>query len=454
MADDKFQFLQDPLAILPFRELLNETSLQVYIADVDGKLLWVNSSACDILGYSQEQLLTMHIYDIDSQVTTTNWSDVVRKIRTDRRSVIQSEHVNKDGDVIYVEVTICLISSDNKEYICGFSQDISDSVRLEQNIFYISETYSAAINTTQMGFWTVSTEGEILETNSAYENMTGFSRNEIIGKHIWDFDADETSEVTLARSKRITEIGASIFRSRHYRKGGSSFPVEVETSFNAIGDGVFFAFIKDISREIEQQENERRAQRTIKNTLKKTVYALASTLEKRDPYTAGHEENVARISKMIAQELGFDDHFIEGLELGAIIHDIGKIQVPAEILNKPTRLTDIEYQLIQEHAAAGGDIVQGIEFDWPIDKMISQHHERIDGSGYPLGLKGDEIITEAKIIAVADTLDAMATHRPYRAGLGIEIALNELKKNAGKLYDADIVHACETLVLRGDIKIS
>lgn len=454
MADDKFQFLQDPLAILPCRELLNETSLQVYIADVDGKLLWVNSSACDTLGYSQEQLLTMHIYDIDNQVTTTNWSDVVRKIRTDRRSVIQSKHVNKDGDVIHVEVTICLISSDNKEYICGFSQDISDSVRLEQNIFHISETYSAAINTTQMGFWTVSTEGEILETNSAYENMTGFSRNEIIGKHIWDFDVDETSEVTLARSKRITEIGASIFRSRHCRKGGSSFPVEVETSFNAIGDGVFFAFIKDISREIEQQENERRAQRTIKNTLKKTVYALASTLEKRDPYTAGHEENVARISKMIAQELGFDDHFIEGLELGAIIHDIGKIQVPAEILNKPTRLTNIEYQLIQEHAAAGGDIVQGIEFDWPIDKMISQHHERIDGSGYPLGLKGDEIITEAKIIAVADTLDAMATHRPYRAGLGIEVALNELKKNAGKLYDADIVHACETLVLRGDIKIS
>ena len=119
MADDKFQFLQDPLAILPCRELLNETSLQVYIADVDGKLLWVNSSACDTLGYSQEQLLTMHIYDIDNQVTTTNWSDVVRKIRTDRRSVIQSEYVNKDGDVIHVEVTICLISSDNKEY-CMF----------------------------------------------------------------------------------------------------------------------------------------------------------------------------------------------------------------------------------------------------------------------------------------------------------------------------------------------
>jgi hypothetical protein len=180
-------------------------------------------------------------------------------------------------------------------------------------------------------------------------------------------------------------------------------------------------------------------------SLEATIGAIASTSELRDPYTAGHQQRVGRLAVAIARALHLSDDQIEGLYLAGIVHDVGKIDIPAEILSKPGTLHKLQYLLIQAHAEAGYDILKGIDFPWPIAEMVRQHHERLDGSGYPQGLKGEAILPEAKILAVADVVEAMMSHRPYRASLGIEAALAEIEEGKGRLYDAEAVEACVTL---------
>ncbi len=180
-------------------------------------------------------------------------------------------------------------------------------------------------------------------------------------------------------------------------------------------------------------------------SLEATVGAIANTVEMRDPYTAGHQLRVARLAVAIAGEMGLPEQQIHGLYLAGIIHDVGKIDVPAEILSKPGKLSRLQFQLIQVHAQAGYDIVKGVDFPWPIAEMIRQHHERLDGSGYPQGLKSEAILPEAKILAVADAVEAMMSHRPYRAALGIAAALAEIDKGKGRLFDPAAVAACTAL---------
>lgn len=188
--------------------------------------------------------------------------------------------------------------------------------------------------------------------------------------------------------------------------------------------------------------SEQRTARQRQDALVQTIRAIARTVEKRDPYTSGHQQRVAELSTAIARELNLPEERIEGIRLGATIHDIGKVYIPAEILNRPGKLSDAEFEIIKSHAQVGWDIVKDIEFPWPVAEMILQHHERLDGSGYPHGLKGEAITLEARILAVADTVEAMASHRPYRPGLGVDAALEEIAKNRGKLYDAEVVDAC------------
>jgi len=184
-----------------------------------------------------------------------------------------------------------------------------------------------------------------------------------------------------------------------------------------------------------------------------TIAAIAATIEARDPYTAGHQRRVAAIADAIANELGLDDNQREGIRLAAAIHDIGKIGVPAEILTRPGELRPEERALLRIHPLTGYEIIAGIEFPWPIADMVLQHHERLDGSGYPNGLHNDEIILGARILAVADTVEAMTNHRPYRAALGFDAALAEMQSGRGIRYDADVVDACLGLADHGRLPL-
>lgn len=183
----------------------------------------------------------------------------------------------------------------------------------------------------------------------------------------------------------------------------------------------------------------------LQRSMEGIIRAMAKTVEIRDPYTAGHQRRVSKLACAIAKEMNLSQIQIHGIKMAGDIHDLGKISVPAEILSKPTRLTDPEFSLIKTHPQVGYDILKGIEFPWPISQIVYQHHERMDGSGYPQGLSGNEILLEARIMAVADVVEAMASHRPYRPALGIDIALEEISKNRKIAYDPEAVDACLTL---------
>jgi putative nucleotidyltransferase with HDIG domain len=186
-------------------------------------------------------------------------------------------------------------------------------------------------------------------------------------------------------------------------------------------------------------------QQTIKSLRKSfgtIIQVMVSAIEMKDPYTAGHQLRVANLASAVAKEMGLPDDKIEGIIMAGSIHDIGKLSIPSEILSKPTKLTNLEFSLIKEHAQSGYEILKNVESPWPLAQIVYQHHERMDGSGYPLNLKGDEILLEARIMGVADVVEAMASHRPYRPALSIEAALGEIEKNKGFLYDTAVADAC------------
>ena len=195
------------------------------------------------------------------------------------------------------------------------------------------------------------------------------------------------------------------------------------------------------------RDSHEHSEKRMEAALIETIKAISLTTEKRDPYTAGHQNRVSMLATAIARELDLSEDRIKGVQLGSLIHDIGKIYIPSEILNRPGKLTDPEFQLIKSHSQVGFDIIKDIQFPWPVAEMIHQHHERLDGSGYPQGLKGDEIIFEAQIIAVADVMEAVSSHRPYRPALGIEEGISVIKASSGTHYNPEIVDLCIKLIL-------
>lgn len=204
-----------------------------------------------------------------------------------------------------------------------------------------------------------------------------------------------------------------------------------------------------LEEQVEARTEElRKSEKTLRASLLDFVSAISATVEMRDPYTAGHQRRVANLATAMARELKLPEDQIEGLHLASMVHDIGKIRIPAEILSKPGRLNPLEFSLIKQHAETGYEILKAIHFPWPIAQTVLQHHERLDGSGYPYGHKNEEILLEAKIVAVADVVEAMVLHRPYRAALGVNAALEEITLNKGLLYCPKVVDACMSLFLK------
>jgi len=211
------------------------------------------------------------------------------------------------------------------------------------------------------------------------------------------------------------------------------------------GKPAIIGLVQDVTDKRLAQERMNSYVQQLQSSLMQTVEVATVLSEMRDPYTAGHERKVAEIAVAIGQEMGLDEHTVEGLRVAGFLHDIGKINIPSEILAKPGRLTQLEYEIIQGHPESGYSVLKDVDFPWPVAEIALQHHERIDGTGYPHKLKGDEILLQARITAVADVVEAMASHRPYRPGLGIEAALAEIERGKGTIYDSEASAACLTL---------
>ena len=204
----------------------------------------------------------------------------------------------------------------------------------------------------------------------------------------------------------------------------------------------------EIAKRMRIEEESKQSIKKLRTIMEGTINAMALMSEARDPYTAGHQRRVSALSVTIASEMGLPETMIEGIRIAGILHDVGKISVPSEILSKPTKLTDVEFRLIKLHPQSAYDILKEAELPFPIAEIVLQHHERMDGSGYPQGLSGEDILAEAKILGVADVVEAMASHRPYRPALGTDKALEEISKNRGVLYDAEVVDACLRVLAR------
>ncbi len=320
----------------------------------------------------------------------------------------------------------------------------------EEALRQSEEKYRTILESIGDGYYESDLKGNLTFFNDALCRIWGYPREELLGMSNRNYMDKETSKRLYQASNKtyVTGVPEKLFECDIIGKDGS--PKSILTSFALLKDAAgkaigFRGVVRDIS-ELKKLERERQESLDqLKKSLSATIHAMSVTVESRDPYTAGHQRRVAELAVAIARIVKLDENRIEGLRMAGTIHDLGKISIPAEILTKPTKLTTIEFEIVKMHAQAGYDILKNIDFPWPIARIVIEHHERMDGSGYPNRLTSEKILQESKILAVADVVEAMASHRPYRPSLGIDTALEEITKNRGKLFDEGIVDACLTL---------
>jgi hemerythrin-like metal-binding protein/PAS domain S-box-containing protein/putative nucleotidyltransferase with HDIG domain len=286
---------------------------------------------------------------------------------------------------------------------------------------------------------------KLIRWNSYHEDVLGYPPSELKEKFFSDLvspsiNLDEILDDTLSGEQIEFEQNVKYYDGREKTYLMTAVPFKLNGSVGFLGTGINISKLKAAERRLEQEAKE------TKVALKGILFSVSKAMEARDSYTAVHQRNVAEISSSIARKLELDDEQVEGIELGASIHDIGKVSIPAELLVKPTQLRSVEFELIKTHVMAGINILEDVKFPWPIINIISQHHERLDGTGYPKGLEGDSICLEARIVGVADVFEAMSSHRPYRPALGQDAALEELKLHKGIKYDERVVDALSELL--------
>jgi PAS domain S-box-containing protein/putative nucleotidyltransferase with HDIG domain len=322
-----------------------------------------------------------------------------------------------------------------------------ETLREERDRAQKSESrYRALFECANDAIFLLDVEGKHAMVNQKAADMLGYEIEELLGMTYLDIVAPSQYRDTKSKIKAMLEDRASSPFERIFRKkNGAEFPVEINISTIRDEQGKPL-YVQRIVRDITERklaENElRRFSAKLRQALESIIKVVASTVEQRDPYTAGHQYRVAELARSIALELELSVDHVESVSMAGVIHDIGKISVPAEILSKPSKLNEVEFALIREHARIGYEILREVEFPWPIALIVYQHHERLNGSGYPQGLRGEDILLEARILGVADAVEAMASHRPYRPAHGIERALEEISTNRGTLYDPRVVDAC------------
>jgi PAS domain S-box-containing protein/putative nucleotidyltransferase with HDIG domain len=317
-------------------------------------------------------------------------------------------------------------------------------VEMENSLAESEAKYRGLVEQDLTGIYIIQ-DGKFVYVNPHLAQIFGYDENEIIGMATMELVAEPDRLLVLENvRRRIAGEEQSIqYAFRGQRKDGSWINIGVHGSRATYqGRPAVIGLLQDITERRKAEEQEKLYLTQMEDSMLGTIDAVSAMVEMRDPYTSGHERRVSEIAVAIATEMGLPESDIKGLRIAGLVHDIGKIACPAEILSKPAKLTPIEYELIKNHPQLGYDILKSIQFPWPIAQMVLEHHERLDGSGYPQKLKGDAIILPARILGVADTIEAMASHRPYRPGLGIEAALQEVEMHSGKLYDSRVVSAC------------
>ena len=314
------------------------------------------------------------------------------------------------------------------------------------------QTLWSLVRDSPLAIFAVDREAGILVWNSAAELLFGWEEQEVMGQTNPIVPEGRGEEFRQLRERAVAGEVYTGMEVRVRRKDGSPVDISVSTAplrdeFGAIVG--LMAVVADISERKRMDKALRESLQKSRRIFDETIHALAEAVEKRDPYTSGHQQRVARLACAIAAEMGLAPEQIDGIGTAAIVHDIGKLSVPVEILSKPGKLSEAEQSILKTHPQAGYEILNGIEFPWPIARIIQQHHERLDGTGYPFGLREEAILPEAKILTVADVVEATASYRPYRPANGINAALAEITAYRGRRYTPEVVDACLAVFNKG-----
>ena len=361
-----------------------------------------------------------------------------------------------DGQMRWVEGLgeLHLDAAGNPLKLVGTIQDISQSKRAEEELRRTTERLQLQFDRMPIGCILWDADWRVVSWNPAAQGIFGFTQEEVLGQRPIEWivprEARPQIDSIMARLGEGDESAHSV--NENCTKDGRTVLCDWTNTPLKEPDGRIIGVLSMVEDITDRRRAEAALQEsvgTLRRTLATTITTMAKIVETKDPYTAGHQQKVAELAELIARELGLTPDRVQGLHMAAMIHDIGKIYIPAEILSKPGQLTRIEIDMIRTHPNFGAEIVKTIPFPWPLAEMILQHHERLDGSGYPRGLKGDEILLESRILMVADVVEAMATHRPYRAARGLIQALQEIQDFRGRYYDPEVVDACLTVIRQG-----
>ncbi|MDD3845669.1 MAG: LytS/YhcK type 5TM receptor domain-containing protein [Syntrophorhabdaceae bacterium] len=338
------------------------------------------------------------------------------------------------------------ISSPEDAILDGLSSTVALVIQrdiVERSLLNSEEKHRLLFDSAGDAIFIHDTRARILAVNPLACEQLGYTYEELMSMTVDQVDSPGEASHAPDRIARLMDQGHLTFETVHQRKDGSLIQIDVSAQrITWDGQPAMMSICRDITSRKLAEEELKRTMEKLRKSLVGTIHAMSLTVEARDPYTSGHQIRVSNLARVIAQEMGLPNDTVDTIRMAGIIHDIGKISIPAEILSKPGKLTDIEFSLIKAHPQSGYDIIKNTELPHPIAEIVLQHHERMDGSGYPRGLKGGQILLESRIISVTDVVEAMASHRPYRPGLGIDAGLEEIEKSKGILYDADAVDAC------------
>jgi len=443
----------------------------IFVLDMNMNYTYVSPSVKLLRGYEPEELLNRPALEtlMPSSLDLAVWTiaelfDLEKSEYTgiNRFRLLQLEMRRKDGTGVWTEAKLSFIRDENQQLagILGVTRDITERKIAEDTLRASEQRLSDIIEFFPDATLVIDKGGKVIAWNRAIEVMTGIKKENMLGKGNYEY------AIPFYGKRRPIMVDLAIHPQleieKYYiniRKTGNIIFSETYTSCLPRGNACLSAtssVLRDAQnqvvaaieciRDITERKRAEDELTTTLNSLKKaigaTIQVLVSAVEARDPYTAGHQLRATNLACAIATEMGLAEEQINGIRMAGSIHDIGKLSIPSEILTKPSKLTSIEFSLIQEHSRIGYEMVKDVESPWPLAQIIYQHHERVNGTGYPRNLKGDEIIMEARIMAVADVVEAMASHRPYRPALGIDFALEEIEMNRGTLYDNVVADAC------------
>ena len=435
-----------------FNQTLIQHSPAFFVAiNSKGETVMMNDALLSALGYTKEEIegknyMATFVPEIDKD----GLSKVFEQLIQIKKPTVNVNHIlAKDGRQLLVEWYGQPVFKESGEidYFFGVGLNVTERKQAEDALRESEMKYRGILESLDDAYFELDLKGNLVFFNETFMQKTGYSREELMGMNYRHFVSSEFWEHALKTYSKIFTTGKPdrnfyyeiIMKNGQKRYFESWSDLLIDKNKQPIG---FRGMARDITERKRGEEKLQQTLESLRNAVGTTIQVMVSAVEMRDPYTAGHQIRTADLARAIAMEMGLPQEKIDGIRMIGSIHDIGKLSIPSEILSKPTKLTDLEFSLIKEHPKSGYEMLKDVESPWPLAETVYQHHERINGSGYPRNLKGDEILIEARILAVADVVEAMASHRPYRASLGIEAALEEIEKNKGILYDDAVADAC------------